>query len=156
MRALTHLVVFRMGEQRYAVSLDVVERIIPAVEITALPNAPPIVLGVINVAGRILPVLNLRRRLRMPEREISPVDQFLIAYATRQVALVVDEVQGLIERPDTGIVKSAEINPALGQIQGLIKLPDGLVLIYDLEKFLSADETQSLDEALNQEVSHGA
>lgn len=156
MSALTQLVVFRLDDQRYAMSLVAVERIVRAVEVTALPEAPAIVLGVIDLAGHVLPVLNIRRRFRLPEREISPADQFLIARTARRgVALVVDEAQEVIERPDTEIIGPAQIVPGLEQIQGVVKLHDGLVLIHDLETFLSLDEARALDEALNEEVTHG-
>jgi purine-binding chemotaxis protein CheW len=156
MSALTQLVVFRLGEQRYALPLAAVERFVPAVEVTVLPDAPGTVLGVINVAGRVIPVLNLRKRFGLVEREVSPTDHFLIARtARRTVALVVDEAQSVIEYPAVEIVGPDHILPELGQIQGVVKLPDGLVLIHDLETFLSLDEAHALDEALSQEESHG-
>src|SRR4051812_7313846 len=97
MSAVLELVVFVLDGQRYAVPLDKVERVIRAVEVTPLPNAPAIVCGVIDVGGSVLPVLSLRRRLRLPEHEIQPGDQFLIARMTgRSVALVIDEVQSVI------------------------------------------------------------
>jgi purine-binding chemotaxis protein CheW len=149
MSALTQLLVFRLSTQRYAVSLEGVERVIPAVELTSLPNAPSIVLGVINVAGTIIPVLNLRRRLGLTEREVSPADQFLIVQTGRQtVALVIDEALGVIEQADNGIVEAAQIVPGVGQIEGLVKLTDGLVLLHDLEKLLSLKETLVLEEAM--------
>lgn len=157
MRDDIQFVVFRLDEQRYALPLGAVERIVRAVELTPLPNAPAIVLGIMNMAGRVLPVLNLRRRFGLPEREIGAADQLLIARtARRMVALVVDEAQEVIERPDTEIIGSAQIVPGLEQIQGVVKLDDGLVLIHDLEKFLSLDEAHALDEAMSQEVVHGA
>ena len=153
MSKLTQLVVFRLDAQRYAVPLIVVERIVRAVEVTPLPRAPAIVLGVIDVEGRVLPVLNIRRRFGLPDKDIRPKDQFLIAQtARRAVVLVIDEAQGVIERPSTDIVIPARIVPGLEQIQGVIKLEDGLGLIHDLEKFLSLDEARSLDEAMRQEV----
>ena len=152
----TQLVVFRLDERRYALPLAVVERIVRAAEVTTLPNAPDIVVGAIDVAGSVLPVLNIRRRFQLPERELSPADQFLIARTGRRtVVLLVDEAQGVIERPATEIVDSAQIVPGLEQFRGVVKLDDGLVLIHDLEKFLSLDEARALDEAMNQEVSHG-
>jgi purine-binding chemotaxis protein CheW len=156
MSNLTQLVVFRLAEQRYALPLVVVERIVQATEVTALPKAPAIVLGVIDMEGRVLPVLNVRRRLLLPEREISPADQFLIAQTVRRtVVLVVDEAQGVVELPPTEIIDPAQIVPGLEQIQGVVKLDDGLVFIHDLEKFLSLDEARDLDEAMSQEVAHG-
>ena len=157
MNELSQLVIFRLDEQRYALPLAIVERIVRAVEVTALPKSPDIVVGAIVVAGSVLPVLNIRRRFGLPEREISPADQFLIANtAHRTVVLLVDEAQGVIERPLTEIVSSAQIVPGLEQIQGVIKLDEGFALIHDLEKFLSLDETRALDEAMRQEMANGA
>ena len=151
----TRLVVFRVEEQRYALALSVVERIVRAAEVTLLPSAPAIVIGVIDVEGRLLPVLNIRRRLGRPDREISPANQFVIARtARREVVLVIDEALGVIELPSTGIVGAAQIVPGLEQIQGVVQLADRLVLIHDLEKFLSLAEERTLDEALKEGVAH--
>jgi purine-binding chemotaxis protein CheW len=157
MKNLTPLVLFRLDAQCFAVSLTTVERIVRAVEVTPLQSAPRIVLGIIDVEGRILPVLNLRRRLGLPEREISTADQFLIAQtSTRTVVLVVDEALGVIERSPTEIVETAQMIPNLEQIQGVTQLDDGLALIHDLEKFLSPDEGRILDDAMIQEEArHG-
>jgi purine-binding chemotaxis protein CheW len=152
----THLVVFRVDAQRYAVALNAVERIVRAVEVTHLPNGPAILLGIIDVEGRIFPVLNLRKRLGLPEREITPADQFLIARTTaRTVVIVVDETLEVIERMPIGVVGSAQIVPGLKQIEGVIQLEDGLALIHDLEKFLSLEEGHALDLAMNQDTTHG-
>jgi purine-binding chemotaxis protein CheW len=149
------LVVFGLDAQRYALPLASVERIVRAVEITRLPDAPAIVLGAINVAGRVLPVLNLRRRFGLPEREIEEADQFLIAHTARgTVVLVVDEALGMLECLATEIIQPTQIAPGLDHLQGVVRLEDGLVLIQDLEKFLSLDEARALDKAINQKVPH--
>jgi purine-binding chemotaxis protein CheW len=59
---LNQLVVLTLDEQRYALHLSAVERIVRMVEITPLPKAPQIVLGVVNVQGRIVPIVNIRKR----------------------------------------------------------------------------------------------
>ena len=144
------LVVFGLGELRYALPLDVVERIVRAVEVTPLPGAPAFVLGVVDVEGCVLPVFNLRRRFLLPERAVSLDDQFLIARtAARKVALVIDEAQGVSEYASGEIPSSASILPGLDLIQGVVQLEDGLVLIHDLEMFLSLEEARALDEAMN-------
>jgi purine-binding chemotaxis protein CheW len=79
MNHLSQLVVFRLDNQRYALPLPTVERIVRAVEVTALPKAPSIVLGIVDVAGRVCPVLNVRQRFGLPDKEIRSADQFLIA-----------------------------------------------------------------------------
>lgn len=146
----TQLVVFRVDEQRCALALAAVERIVRAVEVTPLPGAPHIVLGVIDVEGSIVPVLSIRRRFRLPEREIVPADQFLIARAAgRAVALVIDEAEGVFEREQSAVTHSYGISPGLEQFEGVVKLDDGLALIHDPEKFLSPDDARALDDAID-------
>jgi purine-binding chemotaxis protein CheW len=131
----------------------VVERILRAAEITPLPRAPDIVLGALDVEGDVLPVLNLRRRFHLPERPVAVSDQFLIARAGgRRVILVIDEAAGIIEPTPTEMTDAAAVVPGLAQIQGVVRMKDGLVLIQDLEKFLSLDEAAALDRALPEEA----
>ena len=90
------LVLFRLEDQPYALLLTAVERVIHAVAVTPVPEAPAHVLGLINMAGHLLPVVSLRRCLGLPDRTIRPEDQFVIARTSRfTLALMVDEVQGL-------------------------------------------------------------
>lgn len=144
------LISFRLDHQHYALPLAAAERVVRAVEVTPLPSAPAIVIGAINVHGRVLPVLNVRRRFLLPEREISTTDWFLFAHtARRTVVLVVDRSDGLVERPRTEIVPSPHITPGLDAFPGVVRLEDGLLLIHDLDRFLSLDETRRLDQAID-------
>jgi purine-binding chemotaxis protein CheW len=145
----SQVVVFRLGEQRYALPVAAVERIVRAAEVTLLPNAPAIVFGAIDLQGRVIPVLNIRRRFQLPEREIGVTDQFVIARtSSRAVALVVDETLAVIDYDQSAVIDLSRVAPGLEQFQGVVKLEDGLVLIHDLEKFLSLDEARTLDEAI--------
>lgn len=149
------LVIFRVDEQRYGLPLNVVERIVRAAEVTLLPKGPAIVIGVLDVEGRVLPVLNIRRRLGLPEREISPIHQFVIARTPRRgIVFIIDEALGVVDLPATGMVGAAQIVPGLEHIRGVVQLPDGLVLIHDLERFLSLEEERALDEALKEGAVH--
>lgn len=119
------------------------------VEITPLPKAPEIVLGIVNFHGRIVPAINLRSRFSLPDRPVSLTDQLIIARTPRRaVALVVDAVEGVVECPDHQIVAAETIVPAAGHVAGVMKLSDGLVLIHDLARCLSLDEERQLDEAM--------
>jgi purine-binding chemotaxis protein CheW len=143
------LVVFRLGSQRYALPLAAVDRIIRAVEVTPLPGAPDAVLGLIDLQGRVLPVIDLRRRFGLPEREINPADHFLIARtARRAVALLIDEAHGIVERKQSAVTDAGHVACGLEQFQGVLELDAELVLIHDLEKFLSAADAHALDEAM--------
>ena len=61
--------VFTLDRQRYALPLSVVERVVRMIEITPVPHTPDIVLGVINAQGRVIPVVDIRRRFRLPTRQ---------------------------------------------------------------------------------------
>lgn len=146
-------VLFFLDDRRYALHLGVVERVIPAVEITPLPKAPDIVLGLITIRGKIIPVFNMRRRFRLPDRETELTDHFIIADTSkRTVALPAESVSGVIQIFEGEITESTDILPALDYVEGVVKLKDGLLLIHDLESFLSLEEETALDEALNDQV----
>lgn len=143
------LVVFTLDDQRYGVALSAVERVTRIVDITPMPKAPDIVLGVVNVQGRVIPVINLRRRFRLPERGIALTDQLIVARtARRPVALVADAVAGVFEYSEQESVGAKDVLPELEHVEGLVKLDDGLILIHDLDKFLSLEEETVLDRAL--------
>jgi purine-binding chemotaxis protein CheW len=64
--------------------------------------------------------------------------------------LVIDEAHGVIEREQSAVISSDRIVPGLEQFRGVVKLDNGLVLIHDLEKFLSLNEAHALDQAMSQ------
>lgn len=149
---MSHLVAFSLDEQRYALPLSAVERVVRAVEVTALPRAPEIVSGVINVRGSVIPVVNVRRRFGLPEREPALSDQLIIGRTSRRsVALVVDAVAGVLEYSEKQAVPAEAIAPGLEYVTGVVKLSNGMVLIHDLDRFLSLDEERALDEAMMDE-----
>jgi purine-binding chemotaxis protein CheW len=142
-------VAFTLDEGHYALDLSAVERIIQTVEITLLPEAPDIVLGVINIHGKIIPVVNIRRRFRLSEKDIEPTNRLIIAHTLkRTVALVVDVVLGVIETPEDRVVKTDTVLPGMDYVQGVVKMEDGMILIHDLNKFLSLEEEKTLDTAI--------
>jgi purine-binding chemotaxis protein CheW len=143
------LVVFTLDEHRYALPLAVVERAVRMVEISPLPKAPGIVLGVVNLQGRIIPVLNVRERFRLPGREPGVNDQLLIARTLRRaVALAVDTVSAVIDLSSQETVAPPAIVPGLEYLAGVMKLEDGMLLIHDLDRFLSLDEEEALEAAV--------
>lgn len=157
MSEVIQLLVFHLEGQKYALPLEAVNRIVRAAEVTPLPQAPEIVLGVLDVEGEVLPVLNVRRRFRLPERPIRVTDQFLLAQAgARAVVLIVDTAEAVMERLAHEIVEPSSVAPGLEHVRGVVRTSDGLVLIHDLERFLSLEEAAALDSAMNGEVLHGA
>jgi len=143
------LLVFVLGDQRCALYLPAVNSVVRVVEITPLPKAPDIVLGVVNVHGEVIPVVSVRKRFGLPQRDIALTDQLVIAHTARRlVALVVDTVSGVVECSGRELVGAEDILPELEYVQGAAKRKDGLILIYDLEQFLSLAEEKSLDQSM--------
>ncbi|MBA4396268.1 MAG: chemotaxis protein CheW [Syntrophus sp. (in: bacteria)] len=144
------LAVFTLDGNKYALRISVVERMLRSVEMTSLPDLPDIVSGIINLQGKVIPVFNVRRRFRLPEREMDVSDHLIIARAqNRTVALLVDEVLGIHACMPAEIVQPGEIMLSMEYIEGVVKTTDGMILIHDLNRFLSFDEQSTLDAALS-------
>ena len=143
------LVVFDLDEQRYAIRLAAVRRVVRAAEVTPLPGAPAIVTGVVALAGEVIPVVSLRRRLGFVERETDPADQWIIARtAVRAVGIEVDSVREVIEIAAEEVCPPENVLPGLDRLEGIVTLTDGMILIHDLETFLSLEEERVLTASL--------
>jgi purine-binding chemotaxis protein CheW len=143
------MLTFTLQDRRYALRLAAVARVVRAAAVTPLPEAPEIVLGVLNLQGEVLPVLSLRKRFRLPEREILSSDQFVIARAGRlTVALAVDGTGEVIAPQAEELTPPAEIVPGTNYLEAVVRCADGLVLIHDLATLLFPAEEEKLLKAL--------
>ena len=143
------LVIFSLDDVHYALYLTVVDRVVPAVAVTRLPKAPDIVRGLINVRGSIIPLINVRKRFSLPERKLNLDDQIIIAQTSkRPVGLVVDRVLNIIEYSPEAIIPTASIVHGMSYVNGVIKIMDEIILIHDLDTFLSLEEHSALDHAM--------
>jgi len=128
-----------------------VAKVVRAAAITPLPQAPEIVLGVLDLQGEVIPVINLRRRFRLPERRLRPDDHLLIARSsTRTLALVVDVAEEVREARELEVKAPEEVVAGLEFVQGVASTEDGIVLIHDLERLLFPAEEELLSRALGE------
>ena len=128
------VVVWTLDEHRYGLGVAAVERVFPAVAIDPLPRAPHLVCGSVNLRGQVVAVVNMRRCLKLPEREPVPSDRLLLAITPRRrLAFFVDAVDGVEEYP--GLEQQG--TPGAARTTGMVELADGLMLIDDLEDLLS-------------------
>jgi purine-binding chemotaxis protein CheW len=140
------VLLFILDEQSCALSLESVSKVIHAVEIRPLPKSPEIISGIINFSGRIIPVIDIRMRLGLKSHEIGTDDSLIIVNTSkRELAIIVDDVLGIntLESKNFSLVKDSL--PLGEQLKGIVKSADGIVLIYDLELFLSTEEEIELD-----------
>jgi purine-binding chemotaxis protein CheW len=143
------IVVFILDELLYALPLQAVVKVIHAIEIRHLPKAPEIISGIINVQDQIVPVVDIRKRFGLEAKEIGLDDRMIIAYTgKRHVAFLADTVTG-IKDLETWQQEPAKVSlPFTRHLKGIAKIENELILIYDLEKFLSLDEEQKMEKAM--------
>jgi len=123
--------------------------VVRAVAIAALPKAPPIVEGIINLRGTLVPVLDVRQRFGLPPAPLAPDQHLIIAHAgNRLVALRVDRALDLVVIDQDAVESAARVAPGAEYVSGIAKLADGLLVIHDLERFLSLEEAGQVDTAV--------
>lgn len=150
MTAAVALLTFKLDRLRLGVPLAVVERVEHACEMTPLPGAPAAVAGVVNLQGRVAAVIDLRRRLGVPPRSIEPSDAFVVLQLPRQLfALAVSDVEGVTTIDSGELVPGGTLIDGLARVQGLVKTPNGLLLIEDPEQFLDVHDMRALASALD-------
>ncbi len=149
MDAMLRYVLFFLDTRAFALPLAGVERVIRAVEITPLPQSPPAILGVIDVHGAVVPVINIRRRLGLPDQSVQLDDQLVIAQLNeRRIAFVVTEVRGIIEPSIRSLVAAKELFPGVSRLEGGVKTGDGLIFIHSLDEFFAHTEEAWLADLL--------
>jgi purine-binding chemotaxis protein CheW len=147
------VLVFQLDGQRFGLLATVVREVLRAVALVPLPRAPAIIEGVINLRGRIVPVLDLRSRFRLPPRPLRPTDHLIVAWAgERLVALRVDQATDLVRLPGTHLEEARGVVPGVEYVTWVARLPDELVLLHDLRTFLSRAEAEGLAAALDETV----
>lgn len=134
---------------RYALPLERVERVTQAVAVTPLPDGPDVVRGVVDLHGRIVPVVDLRARLGHPPRDARLDDAMVVADTSfRTVAFLADSADGVVQAPESPVVEAREVAPGLELVRGVLRQGEELVLIHDLDRVLSIEERARLSRAL--------
>ena len=142
-------VAFSVEGARFGLPLEVVERVLRAAAVTPLPGAPGMVSGVLQLHGEVVAVVDLRRRCGLPARDMDLGDHILVARtAKRRLAIPVDGVSGVVSWRCADFVPGAALARDIGAWKGVARLADGLLLVQDLEAFLSPEEEGDLDAAL--------
>jgi purine-binding chemotaxis protein CheW len=104
-----------------------------------------VVEGLVDVRGQVVPVFDLRRRFGMAPQALSPSEHFILGLTARRlVAVRADRVQAVLPVAPGQVHDPRRAVPAAEQVAGVVTLPDGLVLIHDLDTFLSEAEAATL------------
>jgi purine-binding chemotaxis protein CheW len=139
-----HLVTFNLGEE-YGVPISQVREILRVSGITSVPNSPSYMEGVINLRGRVLPVLNLRKKLRLPVRDISRTSRIIVTETgDKIVGLLADSVSHVMKVPQRFVEAAPEevLEVDTDYITGVGKLKDRLIILLDLERLLKREKIE--------------
>jgi purine-binding chemotaxis protein CheW len=134
-------VVFRLDGERFALPLDQVEIALRMVSFTPVPDAPPWVIGVIDLHGRVIPVTDLRQRLGRPAKEPRLDDRLLVvSLPDRTFALVVDEVTEVLALPCGEVESPPDPLGDSRYLRAVVRREDGLILILDAARLFPSTE----------------
>ena len=141
------LVVFHIGKELYGVGIEAVHEIVKVPDITEVPDAPGFLEGVINLRGKIVPVVDLRKRMRLPAGERTKTSRVLITEDEgRLVGLLVDAVSEVLKMSPDAVEAPPEMISAIGveYITGVAKVEARLIILLDLKRVLSVEDMKKL------------
>lgn len=137
-----NLLVFSVEGNRLAFDLEIVERVVSSAALASIPGAPAVVLGMLNLHGNPVPVISLRAKLQLAPRELMPNDEIIILRRRGCVmGVAVDDVEGVSAAAE---VFPFDSNTECTQVSAAARIGDGIVLIQDVDRFLTGQEDQFL------------
>jgi purine-binding chemotaxis protein CheW len=143
------LIGFVIGDELFGVDILTIQEIIRDTTITAIPDAPDFLEGVINLRGRIVPVIDLRKRLKLVEPEQINVDPWIIILSVegRTTGFMVDRVTKVLNVPKQSIKPAPDIVVAglkSQYIQGVCKMDQHLLILLNFSRILLVEEIKKL------------
>lgn len=144
----TRWVTFSLNSEIYAINVMQVQEVLKMTEIAPVPGAPNYILGIINLRGNVVAVLDTRTRIGLSEKEFDDSTRIIIVETEKAViGILVDSVAEVVDIP----VDEIESAPSIGSeensryIQGVVTLDGQLYILADLEKLLTDDEWQEIN-----------
>jgi len=136
-----HLVTFNIDREEYGVEIGSVQEIIRVGQITPVPNAPKFIKGVINLRGKVIPVLNLRKRLNLPDSALTKNSRIMVVESgVKVLGMLVDSVSQVLRIPGASVDDPpSEVEQMKAYVRGIGKVDSRLIMIMDLNKALEKD-----------------
>ena len=149
-RSEQQLVVFDLDSEAYGVDIGAVREIIRLQEITRVPRTPDFVEGVINLRGKVIPVVDLRKRFMLPVAEQNDDNRIVVIdIGGQDIGIVVDAVTEVLRiltesvEPPSSVITTADSD----YLMGICKLESRMIILLDLERVLSEEEKSVLSDA---------
>lgn len=142
------VVVFDVANEFYAVNIARVHEIIRLQQITVIPGAPEFVEGVINLRGKVIPVLDLRKRFHLNVSEHTRSSRIVVVELSNQtIGLIVDGVSEVLRIPADQVDPPSPLVAGIDSryLRGIAKLENRLIVLLDIDKVLSILEQQQIE-----------
>lgn len=143
------IVGLRIGRETFGIPIALVREIVRVPEITSVPNAPSYVEGVINLRGKIISVIDLRKRFGDPDLELTKKTRVVVVeIENRTVGLVVNSASEVLKLSPSDIEPPSSVFPdgEMDYVTGVGKLKDRLIILLELNKILKSGELRHLDQ----------
>lgn len=138
---LIQLVTFRIGEEEFGVDILAVQEIIRLMQITMVPRAPEFIEGVINLRGKVIPVINMRRRFNKEQVTADSSTRIVVMELDQKiVGFLVDGVSEVLRIPESTVEDPPPVVAGIGSeyIRGIGKLDNRLLILLDLHNLLGS------------------
>ncbi len=147
---LLHLVGFKVGKELFAVPIEAIQEIIRMTEIVVVPHSPDFVEGVINLRGKVIPIIDLKKRFNTKQKNESDESRARIVVAEigdSVAGLIVDDVYEVMRVEQKEFEETPGIVGGEEQrfIRGIVKQKDKMILVLELKKLLSGDEMSAME-----------
>ena len=141
-------VVFRLSAELYGVEISRVHEIIRLQTVIRVPRAPAFVEGVINLRGKVIPVVDLRRRFGLPTTDHTRSSRIVVVEIGEEVVgVVVDAVSEVLRVNGAAVEPPSPVVAGIDSeyVHGIAKLPERLVILLDLDRVLARGERRAID-----------
>ncbi len=145
-----HIVGFRIGNETYGVRIGSVREIVRVPEITSVPSAPDLIEGVINLRGKIVPVMDLRKRFGQTEIISDKKNRILVVeLENKLIGLIVNAASEVLKIPPSEVDSPGSLfaEGESSYVTGVGKLKGRLIILLDIAKLLQRPEYKRLEEA---------
>lgn len=140
---MPNFILCNLDDHQFAIEISEVDKVIRAVEVSPLPDMDPCFMGVINMHGKVLGVINLREKLHFPPRELVPSDLFLIYTCNKKsIAVVIDGITGMFSCPDESLLSPQEVLPrqtvdsSVELVKYVLRHEQAIIFVYDFQKLI--------------------
>lgn len=142
---------FALAGEDYGVDILAVREIRGWAKVTRIPQSPPFILGVLNLRGAIVPIMDLRGRFGLPEQERDPLTvTIIVAVEGRHFGMVVDAVSDVLDVDGKDVRDVPNFGQAISAdyLSGLVPSGERMVLLLKVERLLHSDDWQRLEQAI--------